>query len=128
MRLRLERTGPAAPARVWGRCRRPARWTDWAPHLSSVRTEDAVLRPGTRGTVVALGLVPARFTVTAVRPRARTWSWTVRVGPVRLDLVHDVRRAPGGGSTAGVVITGPAPVLLAYRPVLGWAVRRLVAR
>lgn len=125
--------GPAAPEEAWERYLHPERWTTWAPHLTSVAASTAVLRRGTTGTVTALGVVPARFEVLSVDPESRSWSWAVRVGPVELVLHHSLSslsaRAGGSdapGTAAGITMTGPWPVLTAYRPLMRRALRRLV--
>ncbi|MDO4919232.1 SRPBCC family protein [Kocuria sp.] len=126
MEMTVSRTGPAAPQDVWRHYRQLALWTRWAPHLTRVRADSSVLLPGIEGTVTALGLVRARFRVLDVAEDQRQWAWAVRLGPVRLLLEHHVTPVPGGGSRADVRIQGPAPVLVAYEPVMGWALSRLV--
>lgn len=126
MDMTVTRTGPARPADVWQHYERLDLWTVWAPHLTNVRADSATLAPGTSGVVTALGVVPAAFRVMSVRANLHSWSWRVRVGPVTLELTHDVAPTPSGGSRANVRIQGPAPVLLAYRPLMGWALARLV--
>ena len=126
MDMTVTRTGPARPADVWQHYERLDLWTVWAPHLTNVRADSTTLAPGTSGVVTALGVVPAAFRVMSVRANLHSWSWRVRVGPVTLELTHDVAPTPRGGSRADVRIQGPAPVLLAYRPLMGWALARLV--
>lgn len=122
--------GPASPDVAWGRYLCPERWSTWAPHLSSVSSSTPVLQRGTTGHVTALGIVPARFEVLSVDPEARSWSWAVRVGPVELVLHHSLIAQAGGcaapGTAAGITMTGPWPVLRAYRPLMRRALRRLV--
>ena len=83
---------------------------------------------GVSGTVHAVGGLRLRFTITDVDLVARRWSWLVRFGPVQMDLHHEVRAVPGGGSVTGLVLQGPAPVVTAYAPLAWVALRRLVAR
>ena len=146
--------GPVGVDQAWERYADPSRWADWAPHLRRVEVDGVAadgtvrLHPGMSGRVHgSLGLA-VDFVVTAVDEPARTWSWTVRLvrpvpGPFRLDLHHTLETVgeggggdggdtgePAGGTArrteAGLVLRGPAPVVLAYRPVARWALRRLV--
>ncbi|RKQ33767.1 SRPBCC family protein [Kocuria tytonis] len=126
MDMTLTRTGPAHPQDVWLHYHRLGLWTEWAPHLTRVRADSTVLLPGIEGTVTALGLVPVRFRILSVEPDRHRWSWRVRLGPVAMELEHDVAPAPDGGTRANITIHGPAAVLLAYRPLMGWALSRLV--
>ncbi|RSZ65562.1 SRPBCC family protein [Corynebacterium hylobatis] len=124
--ITVDVTGPAPVETAWQRYLHPQNWTDWAPHLTRVRASTRTIRPGTTGTVTALGVVPARFTVLSVDPDNFAWAWTVWVGPIRLDLHHDL--VAGDNSTlARIRLVGPRPVLLAYRPLMRWAMRRLVS-
>ncbi len=53
------------------------------------------------------------FVVDAVDDDAHAWRWRVRLGPLHLVLEHAVVGTPGGGSTATLVVEGPAaPVLI----------------
>jgi hypothetical protein len=124
--MRLTASGPVAPAAAWERYAVPAAWPTWAGHITSVEADGDRLREGLRGTVSGpLGL-GVRFEVTAVDEAARTWSWDVRFGPVELHLHHDVSERPGGGTVTGLVVDGPAPVVLGYAPVARAALGRLV--
>ena len=63
-----------------------------------------------------VGGVVADFRVDAVDEAARTWSWSVRTGPLRLSFEHGVdAAAPASGqvSRAWVVVHGVWPVVLA---------------
>ena len=122
----MTRSGPADPRAVWQHYAWLPLWTRWAPHLTRVSADSPVLRAGATGTVTAAGVLPVHFRILAVDPARRTWSWSVGVGPVHLRLEHDVAPAPGGGSRAGIRIHGPGAVLVAYRPLMGWALSRLV--
>lgn len=127
-----EVTGPAAASTVWERYLRPEAWTGWAPHLTDVSATAANIAPGVSGTVTALGVVPARFEILHVDHAQRSWSWVVRVGPVRLALHHDVIAHPGPdgapGTRARIRLEGPWLVVVTYRPLMRWAMRRLVSR
>ena len=122
----LHATGPLPPAEVWERYRQLDRWSDWAPQITGVDCAERVLTAGARGWVRGPLGVRLPFTIEAVDPAARSWSWTVSAGPVRLHLEHWVADGPAGGSTTGLRTTGPAPVVLAYAPLEQWAIRRLV--
>lgn len=128
----VEVTGPAAASTVWERYLRPEAWTGWAPHLTDVSATAANIAPGVSGTVTALGVVPARFEILHVDHAQRSWSWVVRVGPVRLALHHDVIAHPGPdgapGTRARIRLEGPWLVVVTYRPLMRWAMRRLVSR
>lgn len=73
-----------------------------------------------------LRIATARFRVLRVDAHARTWTWRVRFGPVNLLLDHGLDQLPIG-TRAWVRIRGPWPVLLLYRPLMWWALRRLVS-
>ena len=67
---------------------------------------------------------------TAVDEAARTWSWSVACGPLRLSFEHGVDEAqPGLGerSEAWVVVLGAWPVVIGYAPIARHALARLVA-
>lgn len=128
MRIRVRASGLAPVETAWERYADLAAWPGWAGHIASVQADGDRLRDGLRGRVSGPLGVGVDFVVTAVDPAARTWSWAVRTGPVRLRLDHDLAERPGGGTTAGLVIDGPAPVVLGYAPVARIALRRLVAR
>lgn len=127
--LRTAVTGRADVEAAWARYARPSRWPQWSPQLSRVRTDGADrLAAGLRGTV--RGPVPPAlpFEVTAVDEAARTWSWTVHLGPVPLHLDHGLE-PPGGGRTgcrATLALTGPWPLVVGYLPLARLALRRLV--
>jgi hypothetical protein len=129
--LRQSLTGAAAPHEVWARYTRPALWPTWSPHLREVDYPDAVVRPGTTGRVTGVGGVVAHFRVDAVDHEARTWSWSVRSGPLRLSFDHGVDAVPAGaepagGSTAWLVTRALWPVALGYAPLARLALHRLV--
>ncbi len=124
--LTLHATGPVDPAEAWERYALPARWPEWAPHITGVEVTADRLAAGTAGRVRGPLGVSVPFRVEDVDEAGRRWAWRVDVGPVRLRLVHWVQPAPDGGSTTGLRIAGPAPVVLAYAPLAQWAVRRLV--
>ncbi|WP_248122396.1 SRPBCC family protein [Micrococcus lacusdianchii] len=130
-RIHTSRTGPSHPDDVWAAYLHPDRWPSWAPHLTGVETADAVIRPGTTGTVRVAWAVPVPFRVTAVDTAARAWAWDVRLGPWRMALEHTVEPAGtspdhhDAGTRAGVTVTGPGWLLAAYRPLMAYALGRL---
>ena len=121
----LHATGPLPPAQVWDRYRYLDRWPEWAPQITGVDCAERLLTAGARGRVRGLG-VPLPFTIEVVDAAARSWSWTVSIGPVRMQLHHWVSDGPDGGTTTGLRTSGPAPVVLAYAPLAQWALHRLV--
>ncbi len=124
--LTLHASGPVVPAEAWDRYLRMERWSQWAPQIRGVESGAALIAAGVTGRVRApLGLaVP--FRVTDVDVDARRWSWTVRVGPVSLALLHWVSAGPDGGSTTGLRMRGPLPLLAGYAPLAQVALSRLV--
>jgi hypothetical protein len=122
--------GAADVDTAWARYARPSRWPSWSPQLRAVDVGPDVqdrLVPGLRGTV--RGPVPPAlpFEVTAVDDAARTWSWTVHLGPVPLHLEHGVEPLPArAGCRATLRMTGPWPLVLGYLPLARLALGRLV--
>lgn len=126
MRLRITARGAAHPDLAWRRYADLGQWTEWAPHLRAVRCQDARLAPGVHGSVEGPAGVRVRFVVESVTDSARVWSWRVRVAGTWVRLGHDLAPAPGGGTTAGLTLEGPAPLVLGYAPLARWALGRLV--
>lgn len=124
--LTLHATGPVGPAEVWERYAVPSRWPQWAPQIAGVEVPVARLASGVRGRVRGPLGVTLPFVVEAVDEATRHWAWTVSLGPVRLRLLHWVTGAPDGGTTTGLRMTGPAPLLLGYAPLARVAIGRLV--
>jgi hypothetical protein len=124
--LTLHATGPAAPAEVWERYAVPARWPEWAPQITGVALPVPRLVAGVHGRVRGPLGVTLPFVVDAVDEPARRWAWTVSPGPVRLHLLHWVVEGPDGGSTTGLRVEGPAPLVIGYAPLARWAIGRLV--
>jgi hypothetical protein len=124
--LTLRATGPRPADEVWERYADPQRWSSWSPQIRRV---DAVgrIRPGLTGRVASW--VPGLqlgFRVLEVDARRRTWSWSVRSGPLDLVLEHGVAGAGNGRSSTWLRLRGPSLVLLAYAPLARMALRRLV--
>ncbi len=119
--------GAAPPDLAWKRYLNPVEWTGWAPHLTDVSSSTPVLQVGTRGTVTVFYLFKAYFHVHTVDTDNRFWAWTVRLGPLRLVLHHELEaESPGGGTIARIRMHGPTVGLHLYRPLMWWALRRLV--
>lgn len=121
----LRATGPLPADAAWERYADLDRWTHWAPQISGVSVAEGRsrrLHEGLRGTVRAAGVVHVPFEVVAVDEAARTWSWRVRLGPVRLHLDHGIEEprpddAPHVRSRTWLRTTGPALVVLPYAPL-----------
>ncbi len=122
----LSASGPADPETVWDRYTRPALWSTWSPQIREVDYPYAVVRPDSTGRVTGVGGVVAVFHVVSVDESARTWSWRVRSGPLRVAFDHGVDPAPGG-SRAWLVTHAMLPVTVAYAPLARLALGRLVA-
>jgi hypothetical protein len=84
------------------------------------------LVPGATGKVHAPLGVALPFVVDTVDEEARRWSWTVRLGLVKMRLEHWVTEAPGGGTTTGLRVNGPGPLVAAYAAPAQAALDRLV--
>lgn len=117
--VRVRRRGPASKYTIWARYRDPQRWTEWAP-VRKIRA-DGPLRPGLEGEMLTrLGLTVV-FDVIEVDEGAGRWTWVLRAGPLRYRVEHLVEEG-----RAGMVITGPAPAVLASVPVARRALGRVV--
>ena len=128
--LRLSASGSLPVDEVWERYTQPVWWPHWAPHIRSVDYPEAVIEPGTTGRVTGVGGLVAVFRIDAVDHVARTWSWSVRSGPLRLSLDHGVDAGPPGStrrSTAWLVTHALWPVAIAYAPVARYSLGRLVS-
>jgi len=129
-RLRLAASGPLPVDHVWARYTQPEWWPRWAPHIREVDYGHPVVRPGTSGRVKGVGGVIAHFRIDALDAAARTWSWSVRSGPLRLSFEHGVDAAsPGSGktTTAWLVVHGAWPLVIGYAPVARYSLGRLVS-
>ena len=130
--LRQSVTGAAPIDEVWARYSRPGLWPMWSPQLRAVEYPDVVVRPGTTGRLTGVGGVVAHFRIDAVDHEARTWSWSVRSGPLRVRFEHGVDAAEPGsahplGSTAWLVTHALWPVALGYAPIARLSLGRLVS-
>jgi hypothetical protein len=122
----VEASGPLDPAAVWERYAVPASWPDWLPQITSVDLSTPRLSAGATGRLHAPMGVSIPFTVDRVDEDARTWSWTIRVGLLKLRLEHWVESAADGGTTTGMRVSGPGPLVAAYTGQARAALERLV--
>lgn len=123
----VEASGPAHADQVWRRFTDHRTWSDWAPQIREVESDDAVLAVGTTGRVHGPVGVGVDFRVTSLDPVLRSWSWTVGRGPASVRMDHHVVPTPGGGSRALLRVPAPAAaVLQPYRLPASGALRRLV--
>ncbi|MFF7607757.1 SRPBCC family protein [Streptomyces parvulus] len=125
--LSIHAVGPIDADAAWQRYVRLDEWASWAPQIRRVHADRRLLVPGLTGQVESVAGIRVPFRVEAVDDVRRTWSWRVRVGPVRMRLRHEVRAAEGGCRT-DLAMTGPGLVLAAYAPLARLALRRLVRR
>jgi hypothetical protein len=124
--LTLHATGPVAPAEVWDRYLHPARWAEWSPQIKKTEATAPRIGQGVSGRVHDPLGTSVPFVVDDVSDAQRRWSWQVVVGPTRLRLVHWVSPGPDGGTTAGLRISGFAPLVVGYAPLALLALKRLV--
>ncbi len=129
---RLSARGPASPVLVWQRYAEPARWPSWSPQIRRVsvgpETVSAKQRivAGLTGQVHGPAGIKLDFVVDRVDETARTWDWTVRLGPISLRLLHTVEAVASGATLTRLSVTGPLPVVLGYLPLAQLALGRLV--
>ena len=119
--------GPADPDQAWLRYAEIGRWPSWAPPIRHVEASAERLAAGVTGVVHGPAGLRVSFVVLAVNEAARTWSWSVRSGPLRMELEHAVLPAPGGGSVATLTVDGPIPAALVYPDLARVALHRLVS-
>ncbi|MFE9685212.1 SRPBCC family protein [Streptomyces sp. NPDC006285] len=102
---------------------------NWSPQIRAVHTDTAYIAPGARGSVEPVPGPAVAFVIEDVDHERRSWSWRVRLGPVRVRLLHDVRPRRGGtgtGAETRLVMQGPLLALVAHAPLARLALRRLV--
>ena len=123
----VEAAGALAPDAVWERFAVPSRWPEWEPQIQRVELSTDRLASGATGRLHVGPGIRVPFTVDAVDEATRRWSWTLRVGLLKLRLELWVSPAPDGGSLAGMTANGPTPLVAAYagqaRAALDRAVR-----
>lgn len=119
--------GSAPSALVWQRYTVPGLWSSWSPQISSVSCSDRVIRKGSTGTVHAVLGVQVQFVVTEFDEQRRTWAWDALLPlGIRLQLEHSVSELGPGGTSTGLRVRGPLPVVLGYLPVARLALSRLL--
>ena len=122
----VHQTGRADAPTVWQRYLHPRLWSAWAPQIASVDCADDSIRAGSTGVVHAVLGIRVPFEVVEVDQAAMRWSWIARLPMgIELRLTHTVD-AVAFGTTTGLRVTGPTPIVLGYLPVAGLALRRLV--
>jgi hypothetical protein len=124
--LTLHATGPVDPAEAWDRYLHPARWAEWSPQIRRTDATAARIAQGVSGRVHDPIGTSVPFVVDEVSDAGRRWAWQVVVGPTRLRLEHWISPGPDGGSTAGLRISGFAPLVVGYAPLALLALKRLV--
>jgi hypothetical protein len=122
----IEATGPLDPAAVWERYAVPSAWPDWLPQVSRVELSTPRIAAGATGRLHVARGVALPFSVDSVDEDARRWSWTIRVGLLKLRLEQWVTPAPDGGTTAGMQASGPGPLVAGYVGPAQTALDRLV--
>jgi hypothetical protein len=122
LRITLHAAGSADADEVWDRYVHTARWPSWSPQISRVESSQPRISTGSTGKVFGPLGVHVAFVVDAVDEPARSWSWHVRLGLIRIRLRHVVN---ADGSTE-LQLRGPLPVVLAYTPLAQLALNRLV--
>ena len=125
--MTLRARGPVAAEEAWERYARPARWPEWSPQITGVTGAPERLAGGVTGRVRGRFGVVADFVVDSWDERARTWSWTVRGGPVTVRLEHGVA-ARGSGCETWLRVHGRLPLVIGYVPLAQFALHRLVHR
>lgn len=125
--VHLNARGRRPAAEVWERYADPALWSSWSPQIRRVALDGGARRigAGVTGRVWSYAPIPVHFRVDAVEETARTWAWTVRLGPVRLHLEHGVE-AGALKTLTSLSLSGPTPVVLGYAPLARLALRNLV--
>lgn len=126
MRRSVAVVGPVSPDEAWDRYAVIARWPRWAPPIRAVQASAPRLAVGVTGLIRGPGRLPVHFVVDRVDEEARTWTWRVRSGLVRMTLTHEVLATATGGTAATLTVEAPAPLALVYPELAKAALRRLV--
>lgn len=117
----------APPGVVWHLLARPGEWSAWSPHVRGAWGLGAPeVRAGAMGAARLLGAVPVPVRVTA-KQEGCSWSW--RVGPGIVEMVHRVEPVAGGGAIVTIELHTPAglerAVAAVYGPLIRLSLRRL---
>jgi hypothetical protein len=121
--LRARGTAPADVA--WERYAQPALWKTWSPQITGVEVPVDRIAAGVIGDVIGPLGVRLPFVIDEVDEGRQRWTWHVPLGPLTVRLVHWVSAARGGSST-GLQMHGPLPLLVGYAPLARLALGRLV--
>ena len=124
-RLTVAAAGRASAGEAWERYAQVALWPGWSPQIRLVICSSSRIRTGATGRVHGPLGFGVDFVVDSVDEEARRWVWTVRKGPVVLQLHHRVVPV-GDGARTTLTMVGPLPVLLGYAPLARLALGRLV--
>ena len=119
--------GPLGADEAWERYAVVGRWPSWAPPIRRVEASASRLEPGMTGVVHGPLGVRVTFEVETVDEPARTWTWRVRSGPIRMRLEHAVLPTASGGSATTLTVEGPGAVVLLYPEVARIALHQLVS-
>ncbi len=117
--------GDAPVDLVWERYTHPTLWSDWAPQIRRVDSDDDPIEHGTRGTVHGPVFTFAPFRIRYVDHRAHVWSWWVGLGIFGVGMDHGVDETDTG-SRAWVRIHAHRYLVAPYVPVARLALKRLV--
>jgi hypothetical protein len=117
----------APPGAAWRLLARPGEWSRWSPHVRGAWGLGAPeVRAGATGAARLFGALPIPVRVTA-KHEGRSWTW--RVGPGPVEMVHRVDPAAGGGATVTIELHAPAgleaALATAYGPLIRFSLRRL---
>jgi hypothetical protein len=112
----------ADPDAAWPLLVRPARWSEWAPHIRGAwGLGDPEVEVGRTGAVRLLGVVPVLATIVAKDTNKRSWTW--RVGGV-VEMEHFVT-----ADEVAITLSAPGPLEAAlhaaYGPVITAMLKRL---
>lgn len=97
---RLSARGDVSAQTAWERYARPELWATWSPQIRGVETDAERLYVGATGTVLGPVGIRVTFVVDSFEEESKRWSWTARLGPIRIVLNHGVDAEPGGCSTS----------------------------
>ncbi|MCW2802335.1 MAG: hypothetical protein QOF52_2899 [Propionibacteriaceae bacterium] len=126
MRREIAVVGPVRADHAWERYAEIDGWPSWAPPIRSVDATARRIAAGVSGVVHGPAGVRILFLIDSVDEAARSWTWRVRLGPLRMRLIHSVRAGVEGGCVATLTVEGPAPLALLYPELAKVALQRLV--
>src|SRR5450631_2280392 len=105
----------APPDRVWAVMRDVERWPEWTPTVTSIRRLDTgPLAEGSRVVIRQPSLPPAKWYVTALNDKERSFTWMTRGPGMRLHARHWVEdNGHGSCATLSIQFSGPLGPLFA---------------